>query len=386
MKKVFLTLLCITMAVIAYAAEVTMTADDSKITYVGRVLLENQTAQFDWTGTYAKVAFEGKQIKIRLSSDATKTIQAGFVGTIEDKRDYINVFVDGDISPTPTYTFRIPSDNKDTSIVITLKKRGKHSLILHKKTEAEHGTITLKDFTTDGTFLQADSLKSRQIEFVGDSYTCGFGATLNCVKTDRFTPETEDQSLTYAAIIARYFDADFVTIAHSGMGIARNYGSTHKNYCMPRRYTQTFDIDTSYLWEASKSAFKPAITVIYIGGNDFSQLMQPHYTVFRNAYFKLLDEIKANYGDTYPILCCVPPGKEKFLGEYVYDLVKEYNLLNPDKGNVVCVDLDKNVYNSESDLGAASHPNYNGHKKVAYTMIPYIATATGWDLQEKAIK
>ena len=45
--------------------------------------------------------------------------------------------------------------------------------------------------------------------------------------------------------------------------------------------------------------------------------------------------------------------------------------------------LTKNVHNSEDELGASWHPNYKGHKKVASCMIPYIATLTGWGMEEK---
>ena len=46
-----------------------------------------------------------------------------------------------------------------------------------------------------------------------------------------------------------------------------------------------------------------------------------------------------------------------------------------------CIAL-RNTTIPNEDLGADVHPNYNGQKKKAYSIIPYIATITGWGLQD----
>ena len=43
-------------------------------------------------------------------------------------------------------------------------------------------------------------------------------------------------------------------------------------------------------------------------------------------------------------------------------------------------------YDNDSELGADWHPNYQAHKKIAYAIIPYIATATGWGLQDRIVE
>ena len=53
---------------------------------------------------------------------------------------------------------------------------------------------------------------------------------------------------------------------------------------------------------------------------------------------------------------------------------------------VFLLKLDKNLYNRTTDLGAAWHPGYSGHKKMAMWMIPYISTIMGWDLTDKVIE
>ena len=53
---------------------------------------------------------------------------------------------------------------------------------------------------------------------------------------------------------------------------------------------------------------------------------------------------------------------------------------------VFLLKLDKNLYNRTTDLGAAWHPGYSGHKKMAMWIIPYISTIMGWDLTDRVIE
>jgi lysophospholipase L1-like esterase len=238
------------------------------------------------------------------------------------------------------------------------------------------------EFATDGKFFQAEPLKVRQLEFIGDSYTCGYGIDAQSRK-ERFTPETENASRSYAGIVSRYFGADYVAIAHSGMGIARNYNSKFKGWWMPDRYLQTFDEDSTQLtrWDATKSDFHPAMTVVYLGANDFSTALAPKYEDFRKHYYRLFKYIKANYGEDHPILC-VATKTHEYLFNYVRDLVNNCNMENVHYlGYCPAQHL-----HTDEDLGADVHPNYNGQQKKAYSIIPYIATITGWGLQDMPVK
>lgn len=341
-------------------------ASDSRVVYVGRTQVNGSDVSFDWTATYVRIRFVGKELSLRMSDDICK--------------NYYNLYVDAPMSAEPD---RIVATAADTTVVLCqFKKKGEHTVILQKRTEGEQGTTTFRELITDGELLQAEGLKARQIEFVGDSYTCGYGAEMNCVKTDPFTPETESSSRTYAAIVARYFDADYTAVAHSGMGIARNYNSKFANWYMPDRYLQTFDKDSTQAnrWDAKACPFRPQITVVYLGTNDFSVGVQPHYSLFKQHYMQLLREIKANWGDAHPILCVCAKGDE-YQGVYVQRVAQECGLQN-----VHYVVYEPTLLNDDSELGASWHPNYLGHQKIAHELIPHICTATGWLLQDRPIK
>ncbi len=368
-------LLCITsLAAAPKATESTVNASDSKITYIGRTEVKDGCVSFDWTGVYAKVKFQGNSLSFKVS---------------DTKKNYFNVWIDNSMSSTPDKVITV--HGTDTTIVLfsaeELKARfGKdkkaakapHQVILQKRTEGEQGTTTIKEFITDGQFLQADAPKARIIEYIGDSYTCGYGTESS--NKERFKPETENQNLTYACAMARYFDADQIVLAHSGMGIARNYNGNVKGYFMPDRYLQTYDTNKDVKWDAKASSLKPSITVIYLGTNDFSTGMQPAERLFVKNYITLLKEIKANYGEDYPILC-VAPKNDLLMFDYIRKAANDCGLKN-----IHIMALTKYVHNNDADMGADGHPNYTGHLKKAYAMIPYVSTITGWELSGKEVK
>ena len=363
------------MAAAAKSDQSSVKASDSKITYIGRTEVRDGNVSFDWTGTYAKVRFQGKSLSVKVS---------------DTKKNYYNVWLDGSMSETPDKVVAI--HGTDTTIVIfsadELKARfGKdrkaasapHQVTLQKRTEGEQGTTTFSEFiTTGGGFLQADAPKERIIEYIGDSYTCGYGTESS--NKERFKPETENQNLTYACAVARYFNADQIVVAHSGMGIVRNFNSKFTDYCMPERYTQTFDGDKETKWDAKASGLKPGITVIYLGTNDFSRGMQPAERLFVKNYIKLLKEIKENYGDNHPVLCMVPKHDYLML-EYVRKVQDGCGLKN-----IHIMSLSPSVHNNVEDMGADGHPNYSGHLKIAYSVIPYVSTITGWEMTGNIIK
>ena len=349
-------------------------ASDSRITFVGRTLVQGDNVSFDWSGVYARIRFKGNHLSMKAS---------------DTRRNYYNVWIDSDQRQEPDRI--ITTHGSDSLIVLfderdIIRKWGKaknapavHNVIIQKRTEGEQGTTTVSAFLTEGELLQAEGLRQRLIEIIGDSYTCGYGSE-NSVKTDPFKVETENCNKSYSCIVPRYFDADYIHVAHSGMGIARNYNDNVKGWYMPERYLQTFDMDRESRWDAAASGYHPDITIIYLCTNDFSVQRQPTLPVFKEGYLTLLKEIKANWGEDHPILCVSGPADFK-MAEYINQVVEDCGMKN-----VSMAVLSNTVINGDSDLGASYHPNYFGHQKKAMCLIPFVATKTGWELTGAPIK
>ena len=373
MIKRLLSLLTVLLAFCGQGWCESVKGSDGRITYIGRVMENDGGVSFDWTGVYSKVRFQGNSLSLKVS---------------DTHKNYFNVWLDKDMSELPDKVIST-FGNDSTIVLFSLEEmksllgkdkkalKAPHQVILQKRTEGSQGKTTFKGFATDGIFLQADQPSERVMEFIGDSYTCGYGTEAS--NTERFSPETENQNLTYACMTARYFGAEQIVLAHSGMGISRNYNGKYTDDNMVSRYLRFFDSDAEPAWDAGKASLKPDITVIYLGTNDFSTGLQPAQRVFVKNYIKLLSEIKDNYGKDHPILC-IAPKHDPLQETYIRSAIESSGL-----SGIHFLPLSHSVHNSVGDMGADGHPNGSGHRKIAFSVIPVVSTIMGWEMTNDKI-
>ena len=74
------------------------------------------------------------------------------------------------------------------------------------------------------------------------------------------------------------------------------------------------------------------------------------------------------------------PRHSQVLYDYIRDVVETCGL-----SAVYLAGLPERVHDDEADLGASWHPNYSGHLKKAYSLIPVISTITGWSIENKPV-
>ena len=230
-----------------------------------------------------------------------------------------------------------------------------------------------------GYLQEEPEVRTRHIEFVGNSLTCGYGAE-GKDRNEPFRLETENCNLSFSTIIARYFDADYSLIAHSGRGAVRNYGDSVRvsAITMKDKMLQTFDEGSAEQWNFK--AYRPDLVVINLGTNDFSLEPQPYRSEFVKAYTQILKQLRQHYGQI-PILCiycCTVPAP-------VYTFYEEAVSGMNDR-NIYLLKLKEGLFNEVLDYGAVWHPNYSGQRKMAMNIIPFISTVMGWELPEKKVE
>ncbi|MCQ2176731.1 MAG: GDSL-type esterase/lipase family protein [Bacteroidales bacterium] len=336
-------------------------ASSDLISYSGRVLLQDGKAGFDWSGVVVHVKFKGSSLSMKCSDTGC---------------DYFNVWVDKTPGLVQDSVLEVRGTDNELSICSGLKK-AEHDVFLQKRTEGEQGRITIESFTTDGILLKAGGAKARSIEFIGDSYTCGYG-TEGEDRNEPFRASEENCNLTYAAILGRFFDADVRLVCHSGRGVSRNYDDADPENTMVVRYSRMFDEDPDSRWSARKDGYRPDAVVIYLGTNDFSVGKQPSLDKWCSDYSKLLGLVRDNYGENVPVLCVSSKLTD---GYYVREAVHRSGYKN-----VHWTSIQQDVHNDTTELGSSWHPNYEGHRKVACCMAPYISTITGWDMPVKPLE
>jgi lysophospholipase L1-like esterase len=132
--------------------------------------------------------------------------------------------------------------------------------------------------------------RKRQIEFIGDSHTVGYGntsTTRDCTQDQVWA--TTDNLQAYGPKVAAHFDADYQVNAISGRGIVRNYGGFIADP-LPVAYPFVlFDQGARY----ADSAWWPQVIVVAVGTNDFSTPLKAE------EKWKTREELHADYEATY---------------------------------------------------------------------------------------
>jgi lysophospholipase L1-like esterase len=334
-------------------------ASHENFSYMGRVDFSDiQMARYDWPGVTVRFRFTGSELKLH------------FMG---GERNYFDLLIDDEQVDV------LHAKGDTVAVVDGIKGKGSHVVQFVKRTEGEMGETRFYgvELSPKGKLLPLEKEPARRIEFIGNSITCGYG-TESESRHDDFDPRTENVRKSYATIVANALDADYHVVAHSGLGVVRNYGDpkkvSAKVAAMPQRFSRTLDMDDSLSWDFSK--WQANAVVINLGTNDFSTEPHPDKVVFQRTYEELIKQVRVAYG-TVPVFCVVGPLTDEPCHTYVKEVVHNYGLLYND-GNVYFIGIPPALLNADTDLGADSHPSYRGQQKMADHVIPVVKTVMGW--------
>jgi hypothetical protein len=263
--KYLLLLLLLCTATIVCAQNVVIRSHDPHIKYMGRIVMQDEAAELAWPGTSASINFSGTGVKATLRD--------------EHGENFINVVVDGKV-----LSVIYPDSIKREYTLAKGLPAGKHSLELFKRTEWTMGKTWLYEFTLDkgSSALAPPPPGKRKIEFFGNSITCAY-AVIDSTGQDRGTAPYENAWLSYAALTARHYDADFNLTARSGIGIMVSWFPQ----TMPEMYDRLDPTDSESKWDFSK--YQPDVVVINLCQNDAWIVKLPQN-----------DQFKARFGDKAP--------------------------------------------------------------------------------------
>jgi lysophospholipase L1-like esterase len=224
---------------------------------------------YQWPGTYFRAAFRGSSVFFRI----VKGDQS------------LHIVVDGQEAA--------PLVKPEAGVyAVEGLGDGKHKIAVLVATESQAGSNTFGGFAVPSgeEALTPPRRRRRQIEFIGDSHTVGYGdlsATRTCTE-DEVWANTDDTQ-AFGAITAEHYDADYQINAISGRGVVRNYGG-FKADTLPQAYPYVlFDKQQKY----SDPSWKPEVLVIALGTNDFTTPLQA------GEPWKTRDELHADYEATY---------------------------------------------------------------------------------------
>ncbi len=255
--------------------EVLISYSNPEIEYWGRIdTSSTDGAELYWSGTSIKINFEGQSIQALLKDEAGD--------------NYYNVIVDND----DPVILRPDTIQKYYQLASQLSE-GKHTLEIFKRTEWDRGKTLFGGFKIEGKakVLPKPAPKKRKIEFDGNSITAGY-AVEDTTGKDRPDSTFTNNYLSYAAITARHYDAEYQCICKSGIGITISWFPL----IMPEIYDRLVPDDSTSTWDFS--LFTPDVVVINLFQNDSWLVNMPERAEFKN-----------NFGNT-------PPSDEYIINAY----------------------------------------------------------------------
>ncbi|PZF90989.1 acetylxylan esterase [Micromonospora endophytica] len=321
----------------------------------GRVSVADGAARFSWPGVY----FEGR-------------VRGTAVGVVlDDPHSDYDVQVDGVTAATlvtPSAGTHWITDLRDTA----------HTVRLVKRSESPWATASFGGFVAapGGAVLARPAARTRQIEFIGDSHTAGYGnmsTTRDCSGDEVNRTTNADRS--FAALTAKRLRADYQINAFSGRGMVRNYaggepGTNYRTY-----YDRALLAVDGDVWPVPPT-WRPQLIVVGLGINDFSTAIGPDETwtpqslaaAYRSAYHGFLDKLRARYGRSATILVVAAQMSDPTLGEATQRVVRERHRRGDQR-------VQHFSYGENLDLlGCHWHPSQRDHQLIADQLHSFIGT------------
>ena len=344
---------CLIVAACSIHAEVLIPANNPAINYYGRFDVSAPVQpKFNWSGSTIEATFPGPSIGINLH---------------DGHGDY-DIEIDG----APCKIIRTSPDSDHYTISVSLSTKP-HTIRIIQRSENHWRAATFGGFyIADGKQLLAPPAKpAKKIEFIGDSYTVGYGnesSGRTCTSQQLRYYTNTDRS--FATLVTKAFHAQSIIVAWSGQGLVRNYGDAAKKSATPYPYYYASTLGAlPGRWNFKQ--WIPGLAVICLGTNDFSTTPYPDDTMFTNAYHAFIKRVRGNYPNAFILCVSTPTGRcDTLVQRIVSDEATVYGR--------------RNIYykafpQALSWGGCDGHPTVADEGVIAGVLIKSIMKNCGWD-------
>ena len=331
----------------------------ANVNTVGQTENAGDHVSYTWPGIYFEGRFQGTGVGIVLDDSAN---------------DY-DVAIDG------ATVAHVMTPGQTTYWVNGLTNAA-HTVRLVKRSESPWSAGQFGGFVAapGGSVLGRPAARTRQIEFIGDSYTAGYGnlsTQHDCSGSGGVTPNS-DADLSFGALTAHSLNADYQINAMSGMGVVRNYNGSSPGTSFLTYYDRTLQAVDNDVW-FKPASWHPQLVVIGLGINDFSTALnsgEPWATTdqlvaaYKTAYQGFIRTLRAKYGpNTVIVVSATALSNTTLFGQSAQQVVTDRNAMG-----------DKNVYYwyydspSLDHLGCDWHPSLHDDQIISGLLDTFVGT------------
>lgn len=291
-------------------------------------------------------------------------------GSDSSKAKY-SVILNGEIIKTE----RMSAASKKVVIDTNGVKNGYVSLL--KCSESQESSLGIRCVKTDGKIVPTPQ-RSLNIQFIGDSITCGYGVEGSY--GDEFSTSNENALKAYAYLTAKELNADYSLVSFSGYGVVSGYtyeqGNKKSNTLVMNFYDRLGNSDYDLpngkktgdiSWKCKKEKFD--IVVINLGTNDYSYTgnNEDRRSEFRDAYVRMLRTVRDNNPNAVIVCTLGVMGQE--LCPDMQLAIEQYQQAT---GDTKIHDFIFDVQESGDGLAVDGHPTATTHQKMAARLSDFL--------------
>ncbi len=373
MKKVISLLLTLgliftVLAAPVYAEDNVYGIMDGSVRLLGRgEVSDNGARTFNWPNAGIEFTFTGTKAEVYV--DTIKALGAPYDDV------YFNISIDGG---EPTRVALTSGWN-----VLYNGANGTRTVRFVRSSEACRGTCAFSKVRITGTRISPTDKKDRFIEFLGDSYTSGYGNSPELSESKYYCAQNTDNWYSFPGVVARNFDADFTSISYQGKGVLYNVdGSTENTMSQQFLYNDIVTDGSGASCNMSKKTLymfekaTPDVLVLFLGTNDASGIggNAAKTAEFKVAYKNLLNTIRSKYPATHII--AVSKSQNGCMLNEISEVVTEVQKTDKNLHRLILQNF------SASSFG---HPNKTEDAAIANEIIAKINTIPNvWDVPDAA--
>ena len=224
-----------------------------------------------------------------------------------------SVFVDGETdSNARVLTFKETRGLFVKNTLVEGLSDGEHVVKVLKRTPSNFDRIIVSDLSCDGAFIAAPEKPALNIEFYGDSITCGEGVLREYQPSDSrvYTAETQNALQAYTAYCASELGASFSVFGRGGITLKFRNPATEPFSVINNYKSMAVDLSVEN-GEYPEYDFSdmPDAVVIYLGTNDYLRSLSSNtgYSIagMEATYIEFVDKlVGAYYGFDIPVVLC----------------------------------------------------------------------------------